>query len=108
MLICRQLPNWGRLRMNADKLATFVERVCEYGAPEGLVLCQEPECKHQAIVDKIEAALQREREEAAERASEYLNTLNAREDCTHDGLRDAILGPDPQSPAPMGGEARKC
>jgi hypothetical protein len=97
----RQLPNWGRLRMNADKLATFVERVCEYGAPEGLVLCQEPECKHQAIVDKIEAALQREREEAAERASEYLNTLNAREDCTHDGLRDAILGPDPQSPAPQ-------
>lgn len=60
-----------------------------------------------ALAD-AEAALLHEREEAAGRASEYLNTLNAREDCTHDGLRDAILGPDPQSPAPMGGEARKC
>lgn len=39
----------------------------------------------------IDAELRKERERAADRASGYLNSLNAREDCTHDGLRAAIL-----------------
>jgi hypothetical protein len=57
----------------------------------------------------VEAALQREREEAAQRLREYWETHAH----VYRNIEDACaailsLGPDPQSPAPMGREARKC
>jgi hypothetical protein len=86
----------------ARELATFVEQVCKYGAPEGRVLCQKTECKHAVIVHKLASALQRERDEVRDIILEMRREFSVGEYYSRMKIQDwidkvcaAIRGPEP-------------